>query len=105
MKTHIKPIPIALAKAGMKMGKSMCNSQGQILLMAGIVLSDQALDSLRRRGVATIPILVEEVRSEDELCAERANVLDRLNWLFRNRVDNNCLLYHLILEYRMERLI
>lgn len=104
MKIRIKRIPIALAEAGMKIGAPVCNSQGNILLMAGVELSEAALHSLRRRNIVSISILIEECRSEVELSAERASILDRLNFLFRN-AGNDSSLYHLILEYRMEKLI
>ncbi|HCI12517.1 MAG TPA: hypothetical protein DFK12_00765, partial [Gallionellaceae bacterium] len=64
------------------------------------------LSGLRKRGVGHIVVQMADPRSEDELAVERAQVLDRLNLLFRNAGQDQHLasLYHLVLEYRLEAL-
>ena len=106
MKFRLKKIPLDLAEPGMQLAAAVCNQRGDVLLQTGCELSDSALSSLRKRGIGRIAVLVVDARSEDELEAERANVRDRLNVLFRNKGQDEQLasLYHLVLEYRLEGL-
>ncbi|MFZ3018892.1 MAG: hypothetical protein WA056_10605 [Gallionella sp.] len=106
MKFRLKRIPLDLAEPGMQLAAAVCNQRGDVLLQAGCELSESALSGLRKRGIAHIAIQVADARGEDELAAERAKVLERLNLLFRNagRDEHLASLYQLVLEYRLEGL-
>ena len=106
MKLRLKKIPLGQAGPGMQLAAAVCNQRGEVLLQAGCELSESGLSGLRKRGVGHIVVQMADPRSEDELAAERAQVLDRLNLLFRNAGQDQHLasLYHLVLEYRLEAL-
>jgi len=104
MKTYGRNIPLELAEPGMKLASNICNQQGQVLVETGVELSEALLRALLKRGIGHVTVLYEDKRSEDELAAERAKVLDRLNTLFRNAGQDEMLdsLYQQVLEYRLE---
>jgi hypothetical protein len=106
MKLRLKKIPLGQAEPGMQLAAAVCNQRGEVLLQAGCELSASGLSGLRKRGVGHIVVQMADPRSEDELAVERAQVLDRLNLLFRNAGQDQHLasLYHLVLEYRLEAL-
>lgn len=106
MKLRLKKIPLDLAEPGMQLAAAVCNQRGDVLLQAGSVLSESGLSGLRKRGIGYVAVQMEDARSEEELAAERAKALDRLNLLFRNAGQDQHLgaLYHLVLEYRLAQL-
>lgn len=106
MKLRLKKIPLGQAEPGMLLATALCNQRGEVLLQAGCELSASSLSGLRKRGVGHVTVQQVDSRSEEELAAERARVLDRLNLLFRNAGQDQHLasLYHLVLEYRLEAL-
>ncbi len=106
MKMRLKSVPLAFAKAGMKVGKSVLNPQGQVLLQEGTELTESLLRNLAKRYVSHISVHMPELRSEDELASERVKAVDRLNILFRNtgKATSLELLYQMILAYRLEKL-
>jgi len=107
MKFRLKKIPLDLAEPGMLLAAAVCNQRGDVLLQAGCELSASSLSGLRMRGVGHVAVQQVDSRSEDELAVERAQVLDRLNLLFRNagQDDHLASLYQLVLEYRLEALL
>lgn len=107
MKIRIKPIPLALAKQGMKLGAPVHDIHGHILLMDGAELNDSVLASLQRHDIHCVSILEEDPRSEEALAIERSQTTERINTLFRNIDQTTHLssLRHLILEYRLEPLL
>jgi len=107
MKIRKKPIPLAFAKEGMKLGAPVNDTQGRPLMAEGAELSEKSLTSLRRRNVSCISILEEDHRSEEELTTERDKITEHINALFRKTDDtaNMKLLHQLILEYRLEPLL
>ena len=106
MRMRLKSIPLALAKPGMKVGKPVLNPQGQALIHEGVVLTESSLLSLLKRQIQFIYVLIEELRSEDELAVERVKTVDRLNVLFRgaDRAPSLESLHQSILAYRLEKL-
>lgn len=103
MKTKLKRLPIELVTPGMRVGTALHNHRGDMLLQAGCELSEQILSGLRKRGVCWVVVSVEDRRSEEELAAERAKVIERLNRLFHEVGQNEGAysLYQLMLEYRL----
>lgn len=106
MKMRMKSVPLAIAKPGMKVGKSVLNPLGQVLLQEGIELSESLLRNLAKRYISHIFVYIPDLRSEDELAAERVKAVDRLNVLFRNTAKASSLelLYQAVLAYRLEKL-
>ena len=107
MKIRIKPIPLALAKQGMKLGAPVHDTRGHTLLMDGVELNDSMLASLQRHDIPCVSILEEDARSEEELAIERSQTTERINALFHNidKTAGLASLHHLILEYRLEPLL
>lgn len=107
MRIRIKTIPLAFAKQGMKLGASVQDNEGRILLTDGAELSERSLASLRRRNISCISIQEEDPRSEEELAIERSKTTERINALFHKAGPGASLetLHKLILEYRLEALL
>lgn len=106
MKLRSKRIALDRAGAGMRLAAALCNQRGEVLMQAGCELTESALASLRKRRIGHLVVQMEDARSEEELAAERAGVLDRLSLLFRNAGQDEQLasLHRLVLEYRLESL-
>lgn len=107
MKIRIKKIPISLAQSGMTLGAPVLDQQNRILLAAGLELTEDTVNGLRRHDILCISILEEDDRSEAELAVEREQMAEHVNELFRkgDQTANQELLHQLILEYRLEALL
>ncbi|MDZ4201049.1 MAG: hypothetical protein U1C96_02770 [Gallionella sp.] len=103
---RIKSLPIGLAEPGMVVAREVRNADGQVLLQTGTTLSESSMSALLRRNVGHISIFQEDTRSAEELQAERARVVERINHLFGNVPQDGTMgmLRQAILEYRMEAL-
>ncbi len=103
---RIKSIPIAQVEHGMKAARVLRNPSGQILIQEGVELTESLLHSLERRNITRVYVQVEELRSDEELAAERASMEARLKVLFRNVAHGSTLelLYQTILEHRLRKL-
>lgn len=87
-----KDLPIDEALPGMMLADDVREAQGAVLLPKGATLSESALASLRRRGVAVLPVLVESYESRlspEEEAARRERVEQRLQYIFRRAGDGD----------------
>ena len=103
---RIALISLAQAKAGMKLEKDVCNSLGQVLLKAGMVLSESSISSLEHKNIGHVSVLQDDMRNEEELFAERNKVTERINSIFQNVPQDGTMgaLKQMILDYRLEKL-
>lgn len=100
-----KQLDLNDAEAGMILSASILDHQGGVLLPAGAALSEAALTSMRRRGIAHITVRDDAI-SREELEAERARVGARLAQLFRRpgTTQADAVLRRAIDTYRLEAL-
>jgi hypothetical protein len=96
-------INIDQAISGMALSEAIRDHNGDVLLLGGAVLTDAAIASLRRRGVARISVVGEAI-SAAMLEASREQMQARLNQLFRlnNEHEPNRTLSKCIARYRTE---
>jgi hypothetical protein len=97
-------IALSQARPGMVLSDVLLDRQGQVLLPQGAVLTEAALVSLARHGVAMVPIQDDAAGSADP-----AAVQARLDHLFRknDRDDNDDwatgILRRYVEDYRLGR--
>lgn len=104
MNARGKRVALDEAAVGATLALDVCDAGGQTLLAAGAQLSAAAVASLGKRGITHVH--VAELQSADDLAAQRAAVLERLDHLFR-RAQGNALmarLHDVILAFRLEQL-
>ncbi len=106
MTTRICPVALDQATPGTTLGADIQDGNGLTLLAAGAVLTESHLASLRRRGIAQVPIAVTETLSAEQLAAHRQAARERLQHLFRHPGGGAAdeFLQQVLLEYRMEQL-
>lgn len=90
----------------MVVAREVRNTEGQVSLQAGTVLSEASLAGLVRRNTHHVSVFQEDERSEEELQAERARATERINYLFRHAPQGGMMdeLRQAILAYRLELL-
>jgi hypothetical protein len=102
-KTRVESISVAVARPGMVLARDVLNPQGQILLQAKAELSESSITSLLRRNIGHVCVFQDDQRSEQELAAERLNVMERIDVLFHGVAQDGIMgaLRQMILEYRL----
>lgn len=96
-------IPIADVPANSVLGAPLTDASGQVLLPAGAQLPPSLLESLKRRGIAAVPLAVPDDWSPlDE--AEKAQLIHHVDYLFRQAGQGPAVdkLRSLVLEYRLQ---
>ena len=82
-----KQLPLDDARPGMVLSDDVLDMRGNVLLPQGVALTEVMLDSLRRKDIATLPVLFGEV-SVAELVADQAHYQARIDKLFRKHVGS-----------------
>jgi hypothetical protein len=105
MISRYKEVDVDDASPGMVLARAVLDPRGAVLLPQGATLTEQALTSLRRRGVDAVRVEDAEV-DPAQLAAERARIEQRLAHLYRRgaagRADAE--LRELLRGYRLEAL-
>lgn len=108
MNTRALPtVPLASVTPGARLARDVPGADGQVLLAAGTVLTEGALEGLAARGIAQVAL--EPQHSAAELDAARDALRQRLAHLFR-RCDLDDAsgaarqLFDAVLERRLEEL-
>ncbi|WP_338845803.1 hypothetical protein V8J88_19020 [Massilia sp. W12] len=83
-----KYLAIEDVQAGMVAAEQICNAQGQVLLQAGAVLTEELLQGLRRRQVGALSILFTEQAAGDADALLHTS-LERLEYLFRAQREDD----------------
>ena len=100
-------VPLASVAPGARLTAAVLGADGQVLMTAGTLLTEAALEKLAVRGI--VAVAVELQRSEAELDAARDALRRRLAYLFR-RCDMEQagggarMLFIAVLKHRMEAL-
>jgi len=106
MTLKIKSVELSQAVPGMILAAPVRDAAGGELLAEGAELTAAMLASLARRGVMLLRIAEEEHLTQEELAARRAEVAERLNFLFRGGIDPlRAELHKIVLDYRLEGLL
>lgn len=100
-------IPLGAVRPGARLAAAVLGADGQVLMTAGSLLSEAALEKLGARGV--VAVAVEPERDEAELEAARAARRRRQAYLFRkcdleDAAGAAQTLYKTVLTYRLEAL-
>lgn len=103
MTEYCQLLPLDQIRPGMFLAEAIRDRFGNVMLPEGLELSEQNLDSLKQRGIATAMVRIDRPpMTEVELAAQTKAVQDRLNQLFTQSEDAplNRQLKDLILRYR-----
>ncbi|MES2016227.1 MAG: hypothetical protein V4484_06995 [Pseudomonadota bacterium] len=85
MSVSEQTIAIDAAVEGMLLSQNLLDAGGAVLLPAGASLSTGSINSLRRRGIETVQVVMAaEPVDEAALLAERARQCERVGRLFRH---------------------
>ncbi|MCW8918797.1 MAG: hypothetical protein OQL08_08290 [Gammaproteobacteria bacterium] len=79
---RIEQRPLAQVAAGEVVAADVVDGQGNMLLGAGGVVNARILEQLARRGVVSLPLLVEVALSAEEVAARRAALEAQLDEQF-----------------------
>jgi hypothetical protein len=96
--------PLDTTLPGSVLAKPVTDAGGAVLLPAGLALTETHLDSLRRRGIATLTVVL--AIDPAELARRREAVRLRIMHLFRHTADDpgSQALLHAVLAFREEQL-
>ena len=102
---RFRVVPIDAADEGMQLYEDVRGRAGNVLLPRLTALSGALIRSLERRGIDTLQV-VDDTVTPEQLAAERARVLERLDWLCRHAGEGraNVLLRDVVEQYRLEAL-
>jgi hypothetical protein len=99
---------LAQVQPGMVLSEELIDSQGQVLLPQGTILTAAMLALMPRHGIEILPILVGGV-SDDEQAADRQQHQQRIERLFRKHEPDNeadwatGLLRSYIVDFRLDQ--
>ena len=105
--SEIRPQALDEVRPGMELAEPVLDAGGQVLLPAGIALTEHHLDSLRRRGIDTLSIAqATEPADAAEIARQRERIRARVMHIFRHTADDpgSQALLHAVLAFRLERL-
>jgi hypothetical protein len=97
-----RQLALADLRPDMVLSDDLLDSQGQILLPKGTVLTQHAIDSMHRHAVVSVPIVVGEL-SPEEIAAQKQHMQMRLDRLFRlpGNSEADLLLQRYIRNFRL----
>lgn len=99
-------VPLDAVQPGARLAAALLGADGQVLMTAGSLLTEAALQRLARRGV--LAVAVEPQHDEAELTAAREALRLRLAHLFRRCPQEGDsaaqAVFNAVLEYRLETL-
>ncbi len=109
--TKPKVLPLDEISVGMSLAEPVVGAQGEVVLSQGVALTQALLHALRRRGVASLSVLVPDAdtcsgpnAAADMDVKARLVRVERLGRLFRNDdgQSGTTRLRALVTQYRME---
>jgi hypothetical protein len=101
MKTRTVCLPPGELIPGMVITSPICGPQGAVLIAAGTVLDETALEQLRRRNLAFLSVQINDPRDADTVAADIATVAARVAYIFRGEgCDQRGALRRVIDAYR-----
>lgn len=103
---RIEQRPLEQVAAGTPVAADVLDSQGNMLLKAGSVVSERLLEQLSRRGVTSLPVAVLEELTPEQRTARDEALEAELTQRFSVVREQPLMarLYDLVLRYRRESL-
>lgn len=101
----VKKMAIGDVQPGMCLGVDVMDAKGGRLLAKGTELTQDLLNTLRRKGVTNISVVVTAPVNLAQLEEARDKVIEQLTHVFRH-VDEEPVMHRLksiLIEYRMEQ--
>lgn len=97
-------LPLDEIQPGMTLAVAVMDRNGQVLLPAGLALTESHIDSLRRRGIDRLAITPPE--APDAKARQREAARARVMHIFRHTADDPAAqpLLHAVLAFREELL-
>ena len=96
-------VPLDTVRPGARLAAALLGADGQVLMTAGSILTEAALQRLARRGI--VDVAVEPQHDEAELTAAREALRQRLEHLVRRcPMESNSdaqSVFNAVLEYRL----
>ena len=101
---NTKRMPIDQLMPGVVLGDNVHDEVGRVLLRVGAVVSESAIEALRRRGVTEVTIEHVEKQSPEQWALEKMRIESRLQEAFRRAGESeaNRHLWQAVLEYKLE---
>lgn len=98
-----KIVPLDMVLPGAVLGDNVHDAAGRVLLRNGAIVTEAAIEALRRRGIESVPIAVVEVHSPEHQAHERAQLEVRMHEAFRHAGSGeaNRQLWQAVLEYKL----
>lgn len=87
MRDEIRQVAIEDVAAGARLAEPVCDVKGNVLVPAGVELSESTLASLVRRGFTELMIFIEKAEDAADQAADRERIEARLVHLFRDVAD------------------
>lgn len=102
--SETRELPLADVEPGARLADAVRDTNGVVLLPAGLAITESHLESLRRRGIAHLQVTVPA--SPAELEQRREAVRARVMHLFRHAADAPAAqaLLHAVLALREEQI-
>ncbi len=108
MNASYQHLPLGQVQAGMVLSSELLDTQGNVLLPEGTVLTASMIAALPRHGVEMIPVNRDNLNTVDRAQEEAARQarIDRLALLFRHHDPDNdrdwstAVLYKFVGDYR-----
>ncbi len=100
-----KTITLKQATAGLLLVKDVCDTQGNCLLAAGVILNEVYLLQLQEKNIEYLTVCHEQYYSENEIIQQQIHIKEQLAQRFRHAKDNPdmCHLHDLLLAFRTEK--
>lgn len=100
----VETLPLSEAVVGLRLAAAVLDDGGNVLVPAGVELSESLLQGLQRREVAEVSVEREVEEDPAAQAAYRAKLTAQLDHVFRKAGDGEetRALYQAVLDYRME---
>lgn len=99
----VKLVPLDQVLPGAVLGDNVQDEAGRVLLRVGAILTESAIETLRRRGVEALTLEVAASHSPEHRAVERLHLEARLQQAFRHAGEGQATreLWQALIEYRL----
>lgn len=100
---NTKTVPLEHVLPGAMLGDNVEDDSGRVLLRVGAILTEAAIETLRRRGVGSLVIEVAGDYRPEHRAVLRLHLESRLQQAFRHAGDSEAQrqLWQALLEYKL----
>ena len=99
----VKVVPLDQLLPGATLGDNVQDEAGRVLLRVGAVVTESAIEALRRRGIEQVSVEVVEKMNAEQFANEKMRLETRLHDAFRRAGESeaNRQLFQAVLEFRL----